>query len=106
MRIRIEVLGLPELSAALAKGETILELPGTSATARDVLGRLIEKFGPPARKALYDQRGALNSLIQIALNGEKFISPNRLDTPLHEGDTLTFMLLMAGGEDVRSLIPD
>lgn len=97
MRIRIEVLGLPDLSQALGKRQTELDVPDRSVTVQRVLDHLIGQFGPSVRKALYDQKGVLNPVIQIALNGKRFIPSGRLDTPLEGGDTLTFMLLMAGG---------
>jgi molybdopterin converting factor small subunit len=106
MKIKIEVLGLPALSQALGKKEIELDIPGGSMTVQTVIHSLIQEFGPSAGKALYDPKGNLDSTIQIALNGEKFISPDRLDTPLEAGDTLTFMLLMAGGAEVRPSTPD
>jgi len=97
MKIKIEVLGLPALAEALEKRETELDVPGGTATAGDVIEHLIREVGPSVRAALYGERGSLDPTIQIALNGRTFISSDRLDTPLKEGDTLTFMLLMAGG---------
>ena len=101
MQIKIEVLGLPALSEAIGKRETELDLPGGIATVQHALDHLVQPFGPSLRKALYDQQGSLNPIIQIALNGKRFMSPDRLDTALREGDTLTFMLLMAGGSGLE-----
>ena len=97
MRIKVEVLGLPALSQALGKRGVELDVPGGTVTVQNIIDHLVQKFGQPIRKALYDQQGTLDSTVQIALNGKKFIPQNRLDTPLTGGDTLTFMLLMAGG---------
>ncbi len=97
MKIKIQVLGLPALSQALGNREIELDMPGGTVTVQSIIDHLVQKFGQPIRKALYDQQGTLDSTVQIALNGKKFIPHNRLDTPLTGGDTLTFMLLMAGG---------
>jgi len=97
MKIKIQVLGLPTLAQAVGKREIELDLPEGTPTVQGVLDHLIQQFGSSVREALYDRQGALNPIIQIALNGRKFVAPERLDTPLKGGDTLTFMLLMAGG---------
>ena len=36
-------------------------------------------------------------MIQIALNGKSFIPSDKHHTPLNEGDSLIFMMLLAGG---------
>ena len=102
MKITIQVLGLPMLSEAIGKRETELDLPGQPVTVQRVLDHLVGQFGPSVRKALYDQKGVLNPIIQIALNGKTFIPSDRLGTSLKGGDTLTFMLLMAGGGEMGS----
>lgn len=99
MRLTIEVIGLPGLSEALGGREIQLDLPDKTTTAREVLDKLVQRFGPAARRVLHDRRGSLNPMIQIALNGKAFIPSHRLDTPLSDGDTLTFILLMAGGAE-------
>jgi molybdopterin converting factor small subunit len=97
MKITIEIVGLPDLAQATGTKEILLDLPGVTVPVARVLDHLVEQSGPPARKALFDRDGVLHPIVQIALNDQSFISPDRLDTPLRDGDTLTFMLLMAGG---------
>ena len=99
MKIKIEVVGLPALSQALGKRETEINVPDRRVTIRKVIDHLTQQFGPSAKKALYHPKGDLDFTIQIALNGKKFITRDKLDTSLKGGDTLTFMLLMAGGGD-------
>jgi molybdopterin converting factor small subunit len=36
-------------------------------------------------------------MIQIALNGKSLVPVDKHDTPVNEGDTVLFMLLLAGG---------
>jgi hypothetical protein len=106
VRIHIEILGLPALSQAVGKREFHVDIPGETVTVRRVLDHLVGQFGASVRETLCDAKNSLNPMIQIALNGEKFISSDRLDTSsLDEDDTLTFMLLMAGG-GVKPSVPD
>lgn len=102
MKVKIEILGLPALSQALGKREIELNVPGNTVTIRRVIDHIIQKFGPSAKKALFDHEGTLDSTIQIAVNGEKFITRDKLNTTVNAGDSLTFMLLMAGGADFGS----
>jgi molybdopterin converting factor small subunit len=97
MKITIQILGLPDLSQALGTRETEVDVPGRTVTVQHALDHLVQHFGPPVRKALYDRQESLNPMIQIALNGKTFIPSDSLDTSLREGDILIFMLLMAGG---------
>jgi molybdopterin converting factor small subunit len=97
MNITVEILGLPNLAEAMGKREDHVELSHEPFTIRGLLHGLIERYGPSMRAALFDSKGDLNAIIQIALNDNAFITPEKLDTPLREGDKVTFMLLMAGG---------
>jgi molybdopterin converting factor small subunit len=95
MKVKIEIVGVPMLSDVIGKKKFELDVPGT--TVKALLEELIRTYGVKVRKALYGDKGGFDPMIQIALNGEKWISPDRHDTMLHEGDTLIFMILLAGG---------
>ena len=97
MNITVEILGLPEVAEAMGKREDTVELLHEPFTIRGLLHGLIERYGPPMKAALFDAKGDLNAIVQIALNDNAFITPEKLDTPLREGDRMTLMLLMAGG---------
>ncbi len=101
MKIKIEVLGLPALSRAIGKREIELDITGRPVTVQRVIDQMIQAFGSSAERVLHDDDGRLDATIQIALNGKEFITRDRLDTVLRAGDTLTFMLLMAGGAGLR-----
>ena len=51
----------------------------------------------PEVSSFYDEKGNFDVIIQIALNEKTFIPADKPHTALSEGDTLTFMLLLAGG---------
>ncbi|MFB0505949.1 MAG: MoaD/ThiS family protein [Thermodesulfobacteriota bacterium] len=95
MKVRVEIVGVPMLSDVIGKKN--FELHITGKTVRDLIEELIRKHGAKVRKALYDEKGAFDPMIQIALNGEKWIPSDQHDTTLNEGDTLIFMILLAGG---------
>jgi molybdopterin converting factor small subunit len=95
MKINVEFLGLPMISEVLGKKK--LELDITGNTVNDVIEELISSYGNKVKDFFYDKEGNFDVMIQITLNGKAFIRANKHDTSLNEGDTLLFMLLLAGG---------
>ncbi len=95
MKIYLEFLGFPMVSDVVGKKKIELNVPGN--TVLDVINELIRLYGKKIRKAFYDEKGNLDVTIQTMLNGKTFIPADRHHTPLNDGDTLTFMLLLAGG---------
>jgi len=95
MKVRIEIVGVPMLSDIIGMKKFELDVPGK--TVKDLLEELTRKYGVKVRKVLYDEKGAFDPMIQIAVNGEKWIPADRHDTTLSDGDTLIFMILLAGG---------
>jgi len=95
MKIQVEFLGFPMVSDLIGKRKLQVEIPGN--TVRDVTDQLIRLYGEKVREAFYDEKGDFDVMIQVALNGKTFIPADQHQTPLNEGDTLIFMLLLAGG---------
>ncbi len=95
MKVRIEIVGVPMLSDVIGMKKFELDVPGKS--VKDLLEELTRKYGVKVRKVLYDEKGAFDPMIKIAVNGEKWIPADRHDTTLNDGDTLIFMILLAGG---------
>ena len=96
MKIDVETIGLPALSAVLGKSARI-ELEG-GASLGDLVDQITQRFGPEARQFLLDRDGKLDLTVQVMLNDEGFITrddlPGRL---LKDGDRVCFMLLVCGG---------
>ena len=67
MKITVESLGLPTLSAAIGKKTEIALEAGTVA---DLVRHLTGRFGPKARQVLLDGDGNLDLTIQVMLNEE------------------------------------
>lgn len=95
MKINVEFLGFPMVSDVVGKKKLELEFSGN--TVRNVIDELIRLYGKKVREAFHDAKGDFDVMIQVTLNGKTFIPADQHDTPLNEGDTLVFMLLLAGG---------
>ncbi|MHC4974823.1 MAG: MoaD/ThiS family protein [Planctomycetota bacterium] len=91
MKIKVKTL-LPQLAEAMGSQEIELEFAGT--TAGDLVAHLIQRYGRKARAALHDQSGAMDPVVQMLRNEKEWV---RTETTLEEGDTVTLMMLMAGG---------
>lgn len=95
VKITIESLGLPTLSAVIGK-KAELDLKG--GTVADLVDQLVGRFGPKARELLLDAEGQLDLTIQVMLNDEGFLAREDLARrELKEGDRVRFMLLVGGG---------
>jgi len=95
MKINVEFLGFPMVSDVIGKKKLQVDIPGH--TVRDVIDELIRLYGKKVKDAFYDEKGNFDVMIQVALNEKTFIPADKPHTALSEGDTLTFMLLLAGG---------
>ncbi len=94
MKVHLKVL-LPTLPEAMGRKELDVEFDGE--TVNDLIEHLVARYGRKARKALYDDEGELDLMVQVLLNGEKWITRDQLDTPLQDGDGVIFMMMMGGG---------
>jgi molybdopterin converting factor small subunit len=95
MRIIVEFLGFPIVTDVIGKKKLELVAPGE--TLKDVINELITRYGEKVRDAFYNARGNFDPMIQIALNGKSFIPVDKHDTLLEDGDSIVFMILLAGG---------
>ena len=95
MKIQVEFFGFPAILDVVGREKLELEFSGE--TVKDVIEELIKRYGKTVRAAFYDAQGNFDLMIQIALNGNFFIAVDKHDTSLNEGDTVMFMLLLAGG---------
>ena len=88
-------LFLPVLPEAIGRKELTVEFEGQ--TVNDLIEHLVARYGRKAKQALYDKKGKLDPVVQILLNGQEWITHDRLDTILKDGDDVMFMMMMAGG---------
>jgi molybdopterin converting factor small subunit len=94
MKVHLKIL-LPVLPEAIGSRDLQVEFAGK--TINDLIEHLITRYGRRARLALHDRNGQLDPVVQILLNGERWVTHDRLDTVLHDGDDVIFMLMLAGG---------
>jgi hypothetical protein len=51
---------------------------------------LVRKFGFEVKKFLLDKNGGVDIEIRVVLNGATYLSENRMQASLNDGDSLTF----------------
>jgi hypothetical protein len=88
MRVTIEIAGLP-LYKTFGKSKKIeFEFPGK--TLKELIDAMVRKFGFEIKRFLLDKNGDIDMDIRILLNGATYLSENRMQISLNEGDTLVF----------------
>jgi MoaD family protein len=95
MKVNLKILGLPTLSKVTGKKE--LEVNFEGKTVNDLIDYIVKRYGRKAAEALLDEEGKLDITIQVLLNGREWITHDRLDTALKDGDSVALMLMVAGG---------
>jgi molybdopterin converting factor small subunit len=95
MNVRVRLIGFPDLKRLVGGNEVSVSLDGTS--FGDLLRRLEESYGSPMRNALLDGKGGVDASVQVLKNERDWMSRDDPAQPLHEGDEITFMLMVAGG---------
>ena len=94
MKVHLKVF-LPALPEVIGRKELEVEVAGE--TINDLIEHLVARYGRKAKQALYDERGELDPVVQVLLNGEEWVTHDRLDTTLQDGDSVLLMMMMAGG---------
>lgn len=95
MKITVESLGLPTLSAVIGK-KTELDFKG--GTVSDFVDQLIGRFGAKDREILLEGEGQLDLTIQVMVNEGGFLTREELPKRwLKDGDRIRFVLLADGG---------
>ncbi len=94
MKVQLKLF-LPTLPELIGRKELEYEFAGE--TVAELIEHLIGQYGRAAEQALFDQTGTLDPVIQVLVNGEEWITRERMDTRLREGDQVLLMMLMAGG---------
>jgi MoaD family protein len=95
LKVNLKILGLPTLSKVTGKKELDLNFEGK--TVNDLIDYIVKRYGRKAAEALLDEEGKLDITIQVLLNGREWITHDRLDTVLKDGDSIALMLMVAGG---------
>lgn len=91
MKVLLKIRGLPQLYKVMDKKKDIhFEFSGN--TVGDLVGSLVNKYGPAVKKALLDQNGDIDMELRVVHNDRTFLMHGeRMNAPLNDGDTLWFM---------------
>jgi molybdopterin converting factor small subunit len=94
MKVKVEFLSLPLITQPLGRKKIDIEIHGSTLSdlARE-LGSKIKR----AKDVLLRSDGAIDDDIQIYINGDRVQREESDNKKLSEGDSVTFMMLVAGG---------
>lgn len=90
MNVIINVIG-PEITL---KQEIDVEL--ASPTLKDVIRALLGEHEGPWERILRDDLSLAEGCVTL-VNGRNIMSLEGFETPIHEGDEITFTVIVAGG---------
>jgi len=88
MKVNIEIAGLPLYKTFGKTKKIAFEFPGK--TLKELIDALVRKFGFEVKKFLLDKNGDVDMDIRVLLNGATYLSENRMQTSLNDGDALLF----------------
>ncbi|MCX5809813.1 MAG: MoaD/ThiS family protein [Proteobacteria bacterium] len=91
MKININFNGISVLYKTLSKKKEI-EFEFTGQTLRDLITRLVGKFGTQMKDALLNSSGDIDVEIRVTLNDTTNLGEDRMETILNDGDTIAFAL--------------
>ena len=94
MRVNLKIF-LPVLPEVIGRKELEVEFAGE--TIGDLIEHLVARYGRKAKQALYDEKGELDPVVQVLLNGKEWVTHDQLDTALQDGDNVMLMMMLAGG---------
>jgi molybdopterin converting factor small subunit len=95
MKVTVEFLSLPLVTRKLGKKKIDMEMRG--ATVGDLSREIASKI-PGAIGMVLKKDGTIDDDIRVYINGHDSIDrQNFSNLPLKDGDSVTFMLLVAGG---------
>ncbi|MBI4768624.1 MAG: MoaD/ThiS family protein [Deltaproteobacteria bacterium] len=95
MKVRVKFIGFPDMKRLLGGKEIDIQFEGI--TFADLLKHLKQLYGEPFHKALLNDRGLVDNSVQVVRNELVQVAREDLSFPLREGDTITFLFMMAGG---------
>jgi molybdopterin converting factor small subunit len=95
MKITVEFLSLPIVVKKVGSKSVVLDFAGT--TVNDLVHEVAARYGSEVKKFLLDESGKLDMHLAVSLNQQDFIRQDQMNKPLHDGDRVTIMMLVAGG---------
>lgn len=94
--MKVKVKFFTSLREITGKKEEEIQLPRTI-RVKELLVSLSEKYGKEFTDYLYDERGKVQTYIQILVNGRGINVLQGFETELKEGDTIAIFPPVGGG---------
>jgi molybdopterin converting factor small subunit len=95
MKVKVKFIGFPDMKRILGGKEIALQLEGK--TFADLLEHLKQLYREPFNKALLNDCGLVDNAVQVIKNDLVQVAREDLSFLLRDGDTITFLFMMAGG---------
>lgn len=89
MNVTCDFRGIPVLYKALKK-KKMVQLNFSGKTLRELIENLVRKYGRDIKKAILDGNNDIDLEIRVVLNDKTYLTENRMDTALNEGDIISF----------------
>ncbi len=87
---------IPSPLQKLTDNQVEVELEGKN--VKEILEKLVETY-PSLKDRIYDENGKLRRFINVFVNEEDIRFLQGEETPLKEGDTISLIPAIAGGEN-------
>ncbi len=85
----------PSVITGVTAGEKKTEV--TASTLREVVDKLVVKYGDAFRKKIFDPSGKLKRLLNFYVNGKNVRFLKQLETPLNDNDEVSILPTVSGG---------
>ncbi len=95
MKLQVEFLSMPVAVKIVGKKSISINFRGS--TVIELIRQLTKMFGEKLSNYLLDEKGNIDKVFTIMVNGEIQKQNGEMERQLKDGDKLTMMLLVAGG---------
>ena len=96
MKIRVDISMMPQVKAAV--GRKIIDVDFEGENLSDLINHIVSRYGKKAAAAMFDEKGEVDPVIKVVLNGENFVVREQFAaTTLKNGDEVKIMAFFAGG---------
>lgn len=85
----------PSVIASVTAGERETEV--SASTLREVIDRLVAKYGDAFRDRIFDSSGNPRKLLNFYVNGKNVSFLKQLETQLKDGDKVLILPTVSGG---------
>ncbi len=85
----------PSVITSVTAGEKKTEV--SASTLREVVDKLVVKYGDAFRERIFDPSGKLKRLLNFYVNGKNVRFLKQLETPLNDNDEVSILPTVSGG---------